>query len=59
MGTRDIADAITAAGVEVVKSEVRLPLGVIRETGEYDIELQLHTDVVQVVKLAVVPDTPA
>ncbi len=59
VGTRDIADAISATGVEVVKSEVRLPLGVIRETGEYDIELQLHTDVVQVVKLAVVPDTPA
>ena len=27
IGTRDIADAITEAGVEVVKAEVRLPLG--------------------------------
>ncbi|MBB1356102.1 50S ribosomal protein L9, partial [Pseudoalteromonas sp. SR45-5] len=36
IGTRDIADAISAVGVEVAKSEVRLPLGTIRETGEFD-----------------------
>ncbi len=33
IGTRDIAEAISAVGVEVAKSEVRLPLGTIRETG--------------------------
>ena len=37
IGTRDIADAISAVGVEVAKSEVRLPLGTIRETGEFDV----------------------
>jgi large subunit ribosomal protein L9 len=45
VGTQDIADAVTRAGVEVSKSEVRLPEGPIRVTGEYDIELHLHTDV--------------
>ena len=39
VGTRDIAAAITAAGVEVTKSEINLPMGVLRQTGEYDIEL--------------------
>ena len=56
IGTRDIADAITAAGEAVNKSEVRLPNGVIRELGEYDVDIQLHSDVTQTVKLAVVAE---
>ncbi|WP_328189538.1 50S ribosomal protein L9 [Marinobacter sp. OP 3.4] len=56
IGVRDIADAITAAGTDVEKSEVRLPEGPIRVTGEYEIELQLHTDVTVTVQLAVVAD---
>ena len=56
IGTRDIADAITAAGAEVSKSEVRLPEGVIRELGEYDVAIQLHTDVSATVKLAVIAE---
>ncbi|WP_435101479.1 50S ribosomal protein L9 [Arhodomonas sp. AD133] len=45
VGTQDIADAITAAGVEVVRNEVRLPEGPFRATGEYEVELHLYTDV--------------
>ena len=56
IGTRDIADAITAAGVEVTKSEVRLPEGVLREVGQFDIDVQLHPEVIQTVKLAVVAE---
>lgn len=53
VGARDIADAITAAGVEVAKSEVKLPSGTLREVGQYDVDLQLHDDVVQTVKLVI------
>lgn len=56
IGTRDIAEAITAAGVAVAKSEVRLPEGVLREIGQYEIDVQLHAEVTQVVKLAVVAE---
>lgn len=56
IGTRDIADAITAAGVEVVKSEVRLPLGTIRDTGEYDIVIHVHSDVDATVKVVVIAE---
>lgn len=56
IGTRDIADAVTAAGVEVAKSEVRLPQGVLREIGQYEIDIQLHAEVIQAVKLAVVAE---
>ena len=56
VGTQDIADAITAAGAEVVKSEVKLPEGALREIGEYDIDIQIHSEVTQVIKLAVVAE---
>jgi len=54
IGTRDIADAITAAGVAVDKSEVRLPNGALREVGEFDIDVQVHSDITATVKLSVV-----
>jgi large subunit ribosomal protein L9 len=54
IGTRDIADAITAAGVAVVKSEVRLPEGALRTTGSYEITVSVHSDVSAVVNVQVV-----
>ena len=54
IGTRDIAEAITAAGVEVSKAEVKLPTGTLRETGEYDIDLQLHSDVMATAKVVII-----
>ena len=54
VGTQDIADAITAAGVEVAKAEVKLPTGTLRETGEYDIDLQLHSDVMATAKVVII-----
>ncbi len=46
IGTKDIADAATAKGVAIEKHEVRLPSGTIRNTGEYAVAIQLHSDVV-------------
>lgn len=54
IGTRDLAAAISEAGVEVSKSEVRLPTGVIREVGEYEVDIQLHAEVTQAVAVSVV-----
>ena len=54
IGTADIADALTASGVEVAKSEVRLPNGTIRQVGEYDVAVHLHSDVEATVKLIVI-----
>ncbi|MDX1587955.1 MAG: 50S ribosomal protein L9 [Oleiphilaceae bacterium] len=54
VGVRDVADAISATGTTVEKSEVKLPEGPIRATGEYDLELQLHSDVSVSIKLVVV-----
>ncbi|UUW71335.1 50S ribosomal protein L9 [Pseudomonas oryzihabitans] len=56
IGTRDIAEAVSAAGVELDKSEVRLPNGALRSVGEYDVEVHLHTDVEATVKIVVVAE---
>ena len=56
IGTRDIAAAVTEAGVEISKSEVRLPAGALRELGEYEISIHLHADVDGVVNLAIVQE---
>lgn len=56
VGTIEIANAITETGNEVVKSEVRLPEGALRQVGDYEIDLQLHSDVVATVKLSVVAE---
>ncbi len=54
IGTADIADAVTAAGCEIEKREVRLPEGALRTTGEHEISLHLHTDVDVTITLTVV-----
>jgi large subunit ribosomal protein L9 len=56
VGTGDIADAVTAAGVEVTRAEVRMPEGAIREVGEYEFAIHLHTDVDATVKVTVVAE---
>lgn len=45
IGTRDIAEAVSKAGHEIQKSEVLMPLGVIREIGDYTLGLKLHSDI--------------
>ena len=54
IGSRDIAEAITAAGQEVEKAEVILSEGPLRATGEQEVRLQLHPEVSQNVTINVV-----
>jgi len=44
IGARDIAEAVSAAGVELAKSEVKMPEGPLRELGESEVTIQLHSD---------------
>jgi large subunit ribosomal protein L9 len=46
VGTHNIAEAITAAGITVEKQQIRLPHGAIRHIGEYAIDINLHSDVI-------------
>jgi large subunit ribosomal protein L9 len=54
IGTRDIANAIAAAGVPVVKSEVRLPDGALRTTGLFEVAVVVHSEVSTIVNIEVV-----
>lgn len=56
VGTNDIVEAVVAAGKTIEKHEVRMPEGVLRTTGEYDISINLHSDVTTVIKVEVVPE---
>ena len=53
VGTTDIAEAVTAAGVEVERSEVRLPEGAFRMVGEYKVQIHLHSDVDAEIRLVI------
>ncbi len=56
IGALQIAVAVTEHGVQIEKSEVRLPDGPIRQLGDYEITVHLHSDVEGVVKVAVIPE---
>lgn len=54
VGTRDIAKAISDSGCKVEKSEIIMPEGLLRQTGEYEIFVQFHSDVRAPVKINIV-----
>jgi large subunit ribosomal protein L9 len=53
VGTGDIAEACAAQGVEVERSEVRMPSGPLRTVGEHEVDFHLHTDVNVTLKVVI------
>lgn len=53
IGPREIADEVTARGVELTKSEVIMGEGPIRYTGEHVVLLHLHADVEAEIKVTI------
>jgi large subunit ribosomal protein L9 len=56
VGNADIADALAAQGIEIEKSAVRLPLGPMKQVGENQIEIALHSDVVVTIAVVIVAE---
>ncbi len=56
IGARDLAEAATAAGVELTREEIRLPEGPLRNTGEYEIVVHFHPEVEGILRVAVVAE---
>jgi large subunit ribosomal protein L9 len=54
VGTADIAHAVEAQGIELEKSEIRLPQGALRVAGEHDVKVHLHADVNATLKVTIV-----
>lgn len=59
VGAREIAEAIQGYGIELEKREINLPQGVLRQTGEYIIRIQLHSDVESSIKINIQPEKSA
>jgi large subunit ribosomal protein L9 len=53
----DIVEALKTQGHEVERSQVRMPAGPLKQVGEFPIQLQLHTDVVVTVNVAVLGES--
>jgi large subunit ribosomal protein L9 len=49
----DIAEALGALGQPVVKAEIRMPQGPLKQVGEYPLVLHLHTDVLANITVSV------
>jgi large subunit ribosomal protein L9 len=58
VGTSDFAEALTKAGHQVERSEVRLPGGPLRTVGEHTITLHLHADVNVEVPVIIAAEEP-
>ena len=56
VGPIDIADACEKVGVEIARSEVRMPDGPIHEVGDFTVGLHFHSDVNAEITVKVVAD---
>jgi large subunit ribosomal protein L9 len=56
IGTADIAEASVKAGQPISRSEVRMPTGPIRLTGDTSVQLHLHTDVDVILNITIVAE---
>lgn len=56
VGPTEIARALTDAVLPVAKSEVRMPDGVIRAVGEFEVDVHFHADVTQSIEVEVVAE---
>ena len=56
IGPREIANAMTELGHEINKSEVIMGEGPLRSVGEFDVHIQLHTDVENILKVIIKPE---
>ena len=55
--TADIAAALNAQGFEVTKGEIRMPDGPLKQVGDHDVTLGLHSDVTATIKVSVLGET--
>ena len=56
VGVRDIMEALQKAGALAEKREIRLPEGALRLLGEYDIVLELESDVTATIKVNIIAE---
>ncbi|HUN67833.1 MAG TPA: 50S ribosomal protein L9 [Burkholderiales bacterium] len=53
----DIVEALKAQGIEIERSQVRMPTGPLKQVGEFPLQIALHTDVVVTITIAVIGES--
>ena len=53
----DIIDALKAQGFEVAKGEIRMPDGPLKQVGDHEITLALHSDITATIKVSVLGES--
>ena len=53
IGTADIADALATAGFNVERKAIRMPEGALRFVGTFEIDIELHSDVIAAITVEV------
>jgi large subunit ribosomal protein L9 len=56
IGVSELVRAADAAGVILEKSEIRLPNGPLRQLGEHEVSVQLHSDVTAMLKVNIIAE---
>lgn len=56
IGVSELVRAADAAGATLEKSEIRLPNGPLRQLGEHEVSVQLHSDVIAMLKVNIVAE---
>ena len=53
----DIVEALKAQGIETERAMIRLPQGPLKQVGDHDVAVALHSDVVVNIKVSVLGET--
>ena len=56
VGPVEVSNELAKQGIEIHKSEVRMPHGVIREVGEYEVQIHIHAEVMRTITEFVQPE---
>lgn len=56
IGVSELVRAAEAASVTLEKNEIRLPNGPLRQLGEHEVNVQLHSDVIALLKVNIVAE---
>ena len=53
----DIVESLKAQGIEIERSQVRMPAGALKQVGDFPLQIALHTDVVVTITVSVIGET--
>ena len=56
IGTKEISESLNEKGFAIDRQSIRLPEGVLKELGEFELDIELHPEVVSKIKIILKPE---